>query len=176
MTEKVRLYFWDAETSEDYPPSAARLAVFPAQYAERYRNAKTEQVKQQAVGSATLLAMYGDDLTDDRCHVNLSHSGSLTVLAVANEPVGVDIEHRRDVPESVVNRFFPDSFRARVEAAPAEKKQDVALECWTKLEAALKADGRGLTPPRNEFESILSRYNIETEWQDDLCLSVATEK
>ncbi|MBO7681151.1 MAG: 4'-phosphopantetheinyl transferase superfamily protein [Clostridia bacterium] len=176
MTDKVQLYFWDAKTSEDYPPSAARLAVFPAQYAERYRNAKTEDVKMQAVGSATLLAMYGEELTDDRCHVNLSHSGSLTVLAVANGPVGVDIEHRREVSESIVDRFFPDSFKALVEAAPPEQKQDTALECWTKLEAGLKADGRGLTPPRSEFESILSRYDIETEWRDDLCLSVATEK
>ncbi|MBP5272986.1 MAG: 4'-phosphopantetheinyl transferase superfamily protein, partial [Clostridia bacterium] len=166
MTEKVQLYFWDAATAEDYPPSAARLAVFPAQYAERYRNAKTEEVKMQAAGSAALLAMYSDELTDDRCHVNLSHSGSLTVLAVANEPVGVDIEHRREVPASIVDRFFPDSFQALVEAAPPEEKQDVALACWTRLEAALKADGRGLTPPRKEFESILERYDIETEWRD----------
>ncbi|MEE1187826.1 MAG: hypothetical protein UHM52_02435 [Acutalibacteraceae bacterium] len=47
---------------------------------------------------------------------------------------------------------------------------------WTRLEAALKADGRGLTAPRPEFEEILERYDIETEQRNDLIWSIATEK
>lgn len=47
---------------------------------------------------------------------------------------------------------------------------------WTRLEAALKADGRGLTAPRPEFEEILERYDIETEQRSDLIWSIATEK
>lgn len=47
---------------------------------------------------------------------------------------------------------------------------------WTRLEAALKADGRGLTAPRPEFEEILERYEITTEQHDDLIWSIATEK
>ena len=59
---------------------------------------------------------------------------------------------------------------------------------WTRLEAALKADGRGLTAPRpefeeilerydiDEFEEILERYDIETEQRNDLIWSIATEK
>ena len=47
---------------------------------------------------------------------------------------------------------------------------------WTRLEAALKADGRGLTAPRPEFEESLERYDIETEQRNDLIWSIATEK
>ena len=47
---------------------------------------------------------------------------------------------------------------------------------WTRLEAALNADGRGLTAPRPEFEEILERYDLETEQRNDLIWSIATEK
>lgn len=187
----VALYFWDAEQSADWPPTEAQMAAFPASYAKRYREAKTETVRQQACGSAFLLAMHlgvvSDEqlirgehgqlsLRDDARHLSLSHSGAVTVLAVSDAPVGVDLEHIADVRESVARRFFPESFRQELDAAPDDAKAETFFRLWTRLEAALKLDGRGLTAPRSEFEEVLGRCDITTERRDDLIWSIATEK
>lgn len=187
----VKLYFWDAEQSPDWPPTEEQVAAFPAFYATRYREAKAETVRQQACGSAFLLAMHlgatSDDqlergaqgkpsLQDDPPCFNLSHSGAVTVLAVSDAPVGVDLEHIADVRESVARRFFPEAFRQELDAAPEDQRPETFFRLWTRLEAALKLDSRGLTAPRSEFGEILERYDIQTEQRDDLIWSIATEK
>ncbi|MBQ1528672.1 MAG: 4'-phosphopantetheinyl transferase superfamily protein [Clostridia bacterium] len=187
----VQLYFWNAEQSADWPPTEAQVDSFPTSYATRYREAKAESVRQQACGSAFLLAMHlgvtSDEqlergehgqlsLTEDSRHICLSHSGPVTVLAVSDDPVGVDLEHVTEERPSIANRFFPESFRQELEDAPAEERTLTFFHLWTRLEAALKADGRGLTAPRPEFEESLERYDIETEQRNDLIWSIATEK
>lgn len=47
---------------------------------------------------------------------------------------------------------------------------------WTRLEAALKADGRGLTAPRSEFEPILARYDLSTGRDGDLIWVIASAR
>ncbi|MBQ5580299.1 MAG: hypothetical protein IIT43_03455, partial [Clostridia bacterium] len=116
MSANVKLCFWDAEQSLDWPPTEEQVAAFPTSYATRYREAKAESVRQQACGSAFLLAMHlgitSDEqlergahgkpsMQDDPPFFNLSHSGAVTVLAVSDAPVGVDLEHIADVRESV---------------------------------------------------------------------------
>lgn len=187
----VALYFWDAEQSSDWPPTEAQVAAFPAIYVKRYREAKTETVRQQACGSAFLLAMHLGVRSDDRLErgahgklslnedprfLSLSHSGAVTVLAVSDVPVGVDLEHIADVRESVARRFFSETMRSELDAAPDDAKAETFFCLWTRLEAALKLDGRGLTAPRSEFEEILGRCDITTERRDDLIWSIATEK
>lgn len=191
MDERVRLYFWNAEEAEEYPPTEEILSKFPAFYAERYRSAKIEPVRQGAVGSAWLLADHlgvtseeqlsrGEHgavaLRDGSHFLSLSHCGPVTVLAVSDVPVGVDLETADTVPEATVRRFFPPSFQKRMADAAPEERLPVFLECWTQLEAAVKADGRGLTAPRGSFEELLSRYELRTEWVDGRCLSIAVKK
>ena len=98
------------------------------------------------------------------------------MLAVSDEPVGVDLEHVGEAKDAIVTRFFPESFRQELEDASEADRPAVFFRLWTRLEAALKADGRGLTAPRPEFEEILERYDIETEQRNDLIWSIATEK
>lgn len=187
----THLYFWDAEQSPDWPPTEEQVRTFPASYAKRYREAKAETVRQQACGSAFLLAIHlgvtADDqlirgghgqlsLRDDPRFLSLSHSGTVTVLAVSDAPVGVDLEQVREAPEAIARRFFSESMKAELDAASEETKPETFFRLWTRLEAALKADGRGLTAPRPEFDDILSRYDIVTEQRDDLVWSIATPK
>ncbi|MBQ2436625.1 MAG: 4'-phosphopantetheinyl transferase superfamily protein, partial [Clostridia bacterium] len=115
-------------------------------------------------------------MQDDPPFFNLSHSGAVTVLAVSDAPVGVDLEHIADVRESVARRFFPEAFRQELDAAPEDQRPETFFRLWTRLEAALKLDSRGLTAPRSEFGEILERYDIQTEQRDDLIWSIATEK
>ena len=187
----VQMYFWDAEQSADWPPTEAQVDTFPTSYATRYREAKAESVRQQACGSAFLLAMHlgvtSDEqlkrgehgqlsLVGDPRHISLSHSGPVTLLAVSDRPVGVDLERVTEERPHIADRFFPESFRRELDAAPEEKRPETFFRLWTRLEAALKLDSRGLTAPRSEFEEILKRYDIVTDRCDDLIWSIATEK
>jgi 4'-phosphopantetheinyl transferase len=93
--------------------------------------------------------------SNDRLHFNLSHSGTLFLLAVAvDREVGIDVEQlRNDTP-------FPDM--ARLAFSPREQRELFALpdhlqrsafyRCWTRKEAYLKACGMGFDLPSNSFD------------------------
>ena len=115
-------------------------------------------------------------MQDDPPFFNLSHSGAVTVLAVSDAPVGVDLEHITEPRESVARRFFPEPFQQELDAAPEENRPETFFRLWTRLEAALKLDSRGLTAPRSEFESVLAQYDLSTDREGDLLWSIATEK
>lgn len=91
-------------------------------------------------------ALVGGDL-----EFNISHSGQVVVLAVAHQPVGVDIEGPRTVSDAreLANRFFAPEERRTVEAA--DDVQATFLAIWTAKEAVIKATGRGLTHALDSF-------------------------
>jgi phosphopantetheinyl transferase len=72
---------------------------------------------------------------------SLSRAGARLMLAIADVPVGVDVELRdRDVEAGVARIAFADDERAELEdAGPG-----AFLACWTRKEAVLKALGHGL--------------------------------
>jgi 4'-phosphopantetheinyl transferase len=72
---------------------------------------------------------------------SLSRAGARLMLAIADVPVGVDVERRdRDVEAGVARIAFADDERAELEHAGP----DAFLACWTRKEAVLKALGHGL--------------------------------
>lgn len=78
---------------------------------------------------------------------NVSHSGELILLGFHLErPVGVDVEQRRPVPEweGIADRCLPPSESERIRALPQERRSEAFLAAWCRLEAGLKATGRGL--------------------------------
>lgn len=82
----------------------------------------------------------------DLC-MNLSHSGELALVAVARRmEVGVDVEQIRPVPEAldIARRFLPPEEAGALEALPPEERPQRFFRYWTRLEARLKAAGRGL--------------------------------
>ena len=181
------LYFYDAETAGDVPEEA--VAQFPAYYAARYRDANADTVRMQAAGSALLLKEHFGVISDEQLvrgehgqlsvrgdprHLCLSHCGPVTVLAVAETPVGVDLERVHETSEPTVRRLFPPSFQNELEGREDVERDETFTRLWTRLEAALKADGRGLSAPREDFEAILSQYDIQTEKLRDYYVSVAT--
>ena len=199
---KCKVYIWDADKSSAYPPSEDLIKSLPDYYVEKYFDYKSETHKKQAIVSGYLLYqklgikkghgiiigphgkihLENKQPSVSRLEVSLSHSKSVTALAVSDSAIGVDVEHLRKVNLSVINKFFPDSFR---EAYLAElKKVDpkglnpkdadtIFTKYWTRLEAALKADGRGLSVPRDEIQAVISKYEIITEIKDNLIVSIA---
>ena len=78
---------------------------------------------------------------------NVSHSGDLILLGFhPRRPVGVDVEQRRPVPEweGIAGRCLPPGSRETILALPEEQRSDTFLAAWCRLEAGLKARGRGL--------------------------------
>jgi hypothetical protein len=80
---------------------------------------------------------------DDRLalHFNISHSGELVALAIAHEPVGIDIEEIRVTRDlhRIARRFFSAEEAERVDA-----DADQFFRIWTAKEAVVKAIGSGV--------------------------------
>lgn len=112
-------------------------------------------------------------------HFNLSHSGSYGGLAMANSPVGFDIEQplENGPYEALAKRFFP--FEAdQLEASGSDESNLVRFaRLWTAKEAYLKETGRGLTCNLNSFRlqldasgqvhTLLSSDNVNVEHRID---------
>ncbi|MEO3713226.1 4'-phosphopantetheinyl transferase family protein [Roseateles flavus] len=79
------------------------------------------------------------------CHFNLSHSGDAIAVAVADQPVGLDIESHRELKDglAIAQRVFHPRERqwllAQADFAAA------FYRLWTLKEALLKATGEGFT-------------------------------
>jgi len=86
---------------------------------------------------------------------NLSHSGSWGLVAVATAGnIGVDIEEIRtlDRMERLAQDTFAPGEYAELSAIDEMRRLDGFFACWTRKEALIKADGRGLEIPLNCFE------------------------
>lgn len=88
-------------------------------------------------------------------HYNIAHTRNAIVIAVSNNPVGVDIEkiHKID-NEKIARRVFTYNEQQYV-------KQDISgknfYEIWTKKEAYVKYIGKGLSLPINDFDVLLPK-------------------
>lgn len=86
---------------------------------------------------------------------NVAHSQGVILigLSMAGE-IGVDVEYRNSMLdlEDVARTAFHGDELARVEAAGSEELRLAEFyRCWTRKEAVLKADGRGLTIEPKSF-------------------------
>ncbi|MDD3001070.1 MAG: 4'-phosphopantetheinyl transferase superfamily protein [Candidatus Riflebacteria bacterium] len=81
---------------------------------------------------------------------NLTHTEAKLLIAVAKEPVGVDMEslQRKIDYELILRRYFTESerhdFIESVQSVNADKRE-VFIKGWTRKEAILKAVGTGLS-------------------------------
>jgi 4'-phosphopantetheinyl transferase len=90
---------------------------------------------------------------------NLSHSGNLALLAVANGELrlGIDVEEMaaQRAHDRLARRFFSTHEADRYAGLPERERVDAFYRLWTRKEAYLKAWGTGLT-----FSS--RRFTLET--------------
>ncbi|GAA0618336.1 4'-phosphopantetheinyl transferase superfamily protein [Sporichthya brevicatena] len=89
-----------------------------------------------------------------RTEFSVSHAGDRVVVAVAEVPVGVDVETTGtalDPAELAAVVLAPAERRALAELAPGERPAAL-LRTWVRKEAVLKATGRGLAVPPDRIE------------------------
>ncbi len=90
----------------------------------------------------------------DRLHFNLSHTQGAVAIALAREPVGVDIEIQRDLPdllEICETVFARKTITAIANAANASQRRTLFYRHWTLGEALIKATGGGMSHDLKSF-------------------------
>ena len=91
------------------------------------------------------------ELADGQMFFSLSHAGSYAVLAVGEDPVGVDIEPILK-PQVLPRKMLTAEEMKWLEEHPSPEAFCIL---WTRLESALKAEGCGLALEKRGF-SLLS--------------------
>ena len=91
-------------------------------------------------------------------HFNLSHSGKLALIAVADTELGVDLEKVRHLESltPIAQRHFSDREFGALDQLEGEARELAFYRCWTRKEAYIKALGEGLFLSLDSFEVSLS--------------------
>jgi 4'-phosphopantetheinyl transferase len=103
---------------------------------------------------------------------NVSHSGSLGILAVTNGcELGVDIETRQSVVDymAISKRFFAPREHETLSEVPEELRQRAFLRCWTRKESYIKALGQGLACSLKSFS-----VSVAPQLTDDCLIETAS--
>lgn len=90
-----------------------------------------------------------------RLHFNLSHSRELALYAFAyDRQIGIDVEYMRaDVDYSELATYhFSAHERAVLSALPETLQKEAFFLCWSRKEAYIKARGKGLSIPLDQFD------------------------
>jgi 4'-phosphopantetheinyl transferase len=86
---------------------------------------------------------------------NLSHSHRVALYAVTcGREVGVDIEYIQPAvtEEGIAERFFSPREVIDLRALPPRLQTRAFFACWTRKEAFIKANGKGLSMPLDQFD------------------------
>jgi len=84
---------------------------------------------------------------DDGVHFNLAHTAAVVAVALAESPVGVDIEpadRRLTAAGGLADRLLGPATAARTAWEHSGRPATVLLRAWTRAEALLKATGEGV--------------------------------
>jgi len=85
-------------------------------------------------------------------YFNLSHSDDYITVAVADTPVGIDVETKTDPDLKIMSRFYSKEEQEAVRAAEDPQKEFRRL--WTRKEAYVKCVGTGIHGEVEEIPSL----------------------
>ena len=102
-------------------------------------------------------------LSFDGLHFNLSHSGPYAACALADQPIGLDIQLLQADTAPVARRFFTDNERAAL--AESETPDTLFTRFWCRKESFLKAIGLGLRTDLRTFDVSGDRPELTYESQ-----------
>lgn len=91
---------------------------------------------------------------------NLSHSHGLAVYAITRRRgIGIDIERLRSNLsfEKIAKRFFTTAEFEKLSSLAHEEFMEGFFKLWTQKEAYIKAKGKGLSIPLNQFAATIKR-------------------
>lgn len=83
-------------------------------------------------------------------HFNISHSGEYVICAIDHNPVGIDIEEKRNIDLKIAYHFFTNNEIRYIDELSI-KRLERFYSIWTAKESYLKFIGKGLSVPLNSF-------------------------
>jgi|RhiMetdeSRZDD1v2_1073273.scaffolds.fasta_scaffold00879_11 4'-phosphopantetheinyl transferase len=95
-------------------------------------------------------------------HFNISHSGDYVLCAFCqNSPIGIDIERKKQI--NIAD--FENCFTAREWEFinTSDCKISAFYSCWTRKEAVVKADGRGINLFLHDVEILADSVELDGE-------------
>lgn len=142
----IRLVIWEIQESEEELMSKAKLSKATL---KRLHETRSKFKRMEIIATRMLFPQLG--ITDDQVcyndngkplladgHISITHSGPWVAVALADSPVGVDIERYRDKVVHLASRFCAD------EEQPSEGEDDLKYftAVWCAKEALFKMNGR----------------------------------
>lgn len=101
---------------------------------------------------------------------NISHSGSLALVAIGAVALGVDLERFRDIDAlGLASHYFSFAETRALCAVEPEELQNAFFSCWTRKEAFLKATGDGLSRSLDSFEVSIGDEPMILRTRPDPC-------
>jgi 4'-phosphopantetheinyl transferase len=113
-------------------------------------------------GKPSLMQEHNSDL-----RFNVSHSDKIALLAFSlNQEIGVDVEFKRDEVDFVAlaDMSFSKEERGAILACSRADRANLFYEYWTCKEACIKADGRGLSVPLDQFS--VTALGDDPQWRE----------
>jgi 4'-phosphopantetheinyl transferase len=97
----------------------------------------------------------------DEVHFNISHSGDLILIALADSPIGVDIEFIK--PSFHFADVLPTNFNTEEGVFVQNSKSPISsfFLLWTRKEALLKATAKGLVDDLKKIQSTDGAYQVD---------------
>lgn len=95
-----------------------------------------------------------ENANDQPFQFSLTHSGDWALVAVARNPVGIDVEQERTLRglDGLITRCCGPAERDALSAAAPDERQSMFVQYWVAKEAVLKAAGCGLKYDLRELE------------------------
>lgn len=84
---------------------------------------------------------------------NISHSGERAVCALGQMELGIDVEHKREIKDSLIKRTLTENEKIWLEQSKDKKTAFIRL--WTLKESYIKATGEGLRTDLRTVEFML---------------------
>lgn len=115
-------------------------------------------------------------------HFNISHSGNCVVCAISSDfELGIDVEEIRPIELSDFEGQFSEAEMLNI--CKSDDKLFSFYDLWTKKEAVMKADGRGINIPlknviiSDSTEVVLQErkwYVKQIDFDNMYCINIAT--
>jgi 4'-phosphopantetheinyl transferase len=106
-------------------------------------------------------------LTQHQLQFNISHSQHWLGIALANAPVGVDIEFTAQAPVrpwlALAKRFFTAHEYQHLTKQSADQLANVFIQLWTQKEAVLKAHGGGISAGLQRLDLLTHLHSLDEQ-------------
>lgn len=113
------------------------------------------------------------------CHFSISHSANVVAVAVAENPIGIDVEKTGRALDSLAKRYYTPKEQDYIQNS--DNPRESFYEIWTRKEAFIKMTGEGLCRPLDSFEVLEdSRYKSwmlhQLRTEESYAVSLCSEK